>query len=108
MSSTLYRHGVLHSSADPFAEAVLVSGGIVAWLGADDTAAGLAPDVDEVVDLDGALVAPAFVDAHAHVLETGLALESLDLSAAAGVHSLAGALAAVARAARTARAAGVT
>lgn len=108
MSSTLYRNGVIHSPADPFAEAVLVSDGTITWLGADDTAAGLAPNVDEVVDLDGALVAPAFVDAHAHVLETGLALEGLNLSAAAGVRSLADALAALARGAADARATGAT
>ena len=107
MSSTLYHHGVIHSPADPFAEAVLVSDGVITWLGADDTAAGLAPNVDDVVDLDGALVAPAFVDAHAHVLETGFALEGLDLSRGAGVRSLAGALAALALAARTARADGM-
>ncbi|WP_029287265.1 amidohydrolase [Cellulomonas sp. HZM] len=101
MSSTLYRHGVVHSSADPFAEAVLVEDGVVAWLGADDTADGFASRADEVVDLDGALVTPGFVDAHVHVLETGLALESVDLGPDAGVRSLADALAAVARAAAT-------
>lgn len=101
MSSTLYRNGVVHSPADPFAEAILVENGTVAWLGADDTAAGMAARADEVVDLDGALVAPAFVDAHVHVLETGLALEGVDLSPAAGVRSLADALAAVRRAVET-------
>lgn len=100
MSSTLYRHGVVHSAADPFAEAILVDDGTVVWLGADDTADGLVSRADEVVDLDGALVAPGFVDAHVHVLETGLALESVDLSAEGGVHSLADALDAVHRAAR--------
>ncbi|WP_298457670.1 amidohydrolase [uncultured Cellulomonas sp.] len=95
MTSTLYRNGVVHSPADPFAEALLVVDGTVAWLGAEDTAAGLAAGADVVVDLDGALVAPAFVDAHVHVLETALAMESLDLSAAAGVRSLAEALAAI-------------
>ncbi|GGM28204.1 amidohydrolase [Promicromonospora citrea] len=91
--SILYRNGVVHSSADPFAEAVLVDDGVVAWIGADDTAAGLAARADRVVDLDGALVTPGFVDAHAHVLETGLAAEAVDLGAAAGVRSLGQALA---------------
>ena len=100
MSSTLYRHGVVHSAADPFAEALLVDDGTVVWIGADDTADGLVSRADEVIDLDGALVAPGFVDAHVHVLETGLALESVDLSPAGGVHSLADALDAVHRAAR--------
>lgn len=99
VSSTLYRHGVVHTSADPFAEAVLVEDGVIAWLGADDTADGFAARADQVVDLDGALVTPGFVDAHVHVLETGLALESIDLSASGGVRSLGDALAAVGRAA---------
>lgn len=101
MSATLYRNGVIHSPADPFAQALLVDDGVVAWLGDDDTADGLAARADEVVDLDGALVAPGFVDAHVHLLETGLALESVDLSADAGVTTLAEALDAVARAARS-------
>ncbi|WP_028048375.1 amidohydrolase [Cellulomonas sp. URHD0024] len=99
MSSTLYRHGAVHTSADPFAEAMLVEDGVVAWVGADDTADGLVARADEVIDLEGALVAPAFVDAHVHVLETALALESIDLSPDGGVHSLADALDAVHRAA---------
>lgn len=103
MSSTLYRHGVVHSPADPFAEALLVEDGTIAWIGADDTADGMVDRADEVVDLEGALVAPGFVDAHVHVLETGLALESLDLSADGGVRSLADVLATVHRAAREGR-----
>ena len=99
MSSTLYRNGVVHSPADPFAEALLVADGTVVWIGAEDTAAGLAANADTVVDLDGALVAPAFVDAHVHVLETAIALEGVDLTPAGGVRSLADALAAVRRAA---------
>ncbi|MCC2317476.1 amidohydrolase [Cellulomonas chengniuliangii] len=95
MTSTLYRHGVVHSPADPFAEALLVEDGVVAWIGADDTADGIARRADEVVDLDGALVAPGFVDAHAHLLETGFALDGVALDRAAGVRSLADALAAV-------------
>lgn len=72
MTATLYRHGVVHSSADPFAEAVLVSDGVVAWLGPDDAADRMAADADTVVDLDGALVAPAFVDSRTHLAITGL------------------------------------
>ena len=106
MTSTLYRNGVVHSPTDPFAEAVLVADGQVAWLGSEDTVHTVLDGVDEVVDLDGALVTPGFVDAHVHVLETGLALTGLDLSESAGIRSLGQALDAVAAAARTARAAG--
>ncbi|ROS74484.1 amidohydrolase [Cellulomonas sp. PhB143] len=95
MTTTLYRGGIVHSPADPFAEALLVADGLITWIGADDTADGMAHRADRVVELDGALVAPGFVDAHVHTLETALALTGVDLSASAGVASLAQALAAV-------------
>ncbi len=97
MSSTLYRHGVVHSPADPFAEALLVQDGVVAWMGSDDTADGLVAGVDEVVELQGALVAPAFVDAHVHLLETALTHAGLDLTPDGGAPTLAAALEAVGR-----------
>lgn len=78
---TLYRNGVVHSAADPFAEAVLVADGQVAWLGPEDAAHRVADGADRVVDLNGALVAPAFVDAHAHVRLAGLAAGATDLTA---------------------------
>lgn len=53
----------------------------VAWLGADDVGRRQFPDAD-VVDLEGAFVAPAFVDAHVHLTSTGLAATGLDLRAA--------------------------
>ncbi len=104
--STLYRNAVVHSRSHPFAEALVVADGRVAWLGDADATRTLLDDVDEVVDLDGALVTPAFVDAHVHVLETGIALASLDLRPEAGVRSLGALLDRVAAAAREARAGG--
>ncbi|MDO3705769.1 amidohydrolase family protein [Micromonospora sp. C28SCA-DRY-2] len=76
--STLYRGGLLHCPADPTATALLVADGTITWLGTDADA----PAADRVVDLDGALVTPAFVDAHVHATDTGLALSGLDLSGA--------------------------
>ena len=93
--STLYRGGLVYSPADPRATAMVVADGRIAWLGPDDQA----PDTaDTVVDLDGALVTPAFVDAHVHATNTGLALTGLDLG---GVRSGAELLDAVASHART-------
>ena len=54
----------------------------VAWVGSEGAADAFADGVDEVVDLDGALVTPAFTDAHVHTTATGLALTGLDLSGA--------------------------
>ena len=96
-SLTLYRNGSVYSSADPFATAMLVDGGTVAWVGSEQAATSIQDSKMRVVDLSGALVAPGFVDSHVHLTETGLAASSLDLS---GVRSLADLLDAVAAAAR--------
>ncbi|WP_405986699.1 amidohydrolase [Streptomyces sp. NBC_00872] len=78
----LLRGGEVHSPADPFATAMVVERGHVAWVGSEGAADAFAPGVDEVVDLEGALVTPAFTDAHVHTTATGLALSGLDLSSA--------------------------
>ena len=80
----LYRNGRVRSSVDPRAQAMVVEGHRVAWVGSDAAAEGLgaAAAASHVVDLMGALVTPAFVDAHVHTTATGLALDGLDLSAA--------------------------
>lgn len=90
----MYRNGAIYSAADPFATAMLIDGGSVAWVGQEAAAEALIDARMEVVDLEGALVAPAFVDSHAHLTETGVALASLDLS---GCTSLDGFLEAVSR-----------
>ncbi|WP_373564034.1 amidohydrolase family protein [Streptomyces sp. CB04723] len=83
--TVLLRGGDVHSPADPFATAMVVERGHVAWVGSEGAADAFASGVDEVVDLEGALVTPAFTDAHVHTTATGLALTGLDLSAAAPV-----------------------
>jgi predicted amidohydrolase YtcJ len=94
---TLLINGRIHSPWAPDASALLTDSGDVAWLGDDASAADLAADV--VIDLQGALVVPAFVDAHFHATGTGLALTGLDLGGSA---TLAVALSRVERAARAA------
>ncbi len=98
--ATLYKGGRFYSAADPRATAMLVRDGRIAWLGADADA----PSADATVDLGGALVTPAFVDAHLHATDTGLAFDGLDLS---GVRSAGQLLDAVAAFARTRPADGV-
>ncbi|WP_344561488.1 amidohydrolase [Streptomyces axinellae] len=88
----LLRGGEVHSPADPFATAMVVEGDSIAWIGSEGAADSFADGVDETVHLDGALVTPAFTDAHVHTTATGLALTGLDLSGAA---TLAEALAAI-------------
>ncbi|UZJ33053.1 amidohydrolase [Streptomyces endophytica] len=90
--TVLLRGGEVHSPADPFATAMVVEGDRIAWVGEEGAADSFADGVDEVVRLDGALVTPAFTDAHVHTTATGLALTGLDLL---GVTSLSDALARV-------------
>jgi predicted amidohydrolase YtcJ len=96
--AVLLRGGVVYSPADPFATAMVVADGRVGWVGSEgaaDTAAG--PGV-RTVHLDGALVTPTFVDAHAHLTDTGLAMRGVDLSGARGAHDVLVAVEAAARA----------
>ncbi|HLL68727.1 MAG TPA: amidohydrolase family protein [Micromonosporaceae bacterium] len=73
---TLYRGGRVYSPAGPGTTAVLVEGDRIGWVGVDADA----PRADTVVDLAGALLAPAFVDAHVHATDTGVTLLGLDLA----------------------------
>ncbi|MHA7262262.1 amidohydrolase [Arthrobacter sp. TMN-37] len=84
----LYRNGSVYSPADPFATAMLVDGGTVAWIGGEHAAENLGGPGVRTVDLDGALIAPGFVDSHFHTTETGLGLTSIDLSACTSLADL--------------------
>lgn len=90
--SILYRGGHLYCPGDPQATALLVRDDRIVWLGADADA----PVADRVVDLAGGLVTPAFVDAHVHATDTGLALSGLDLSSARSAAEVSTAVAAFA------------
>lgn len=79
MSRILYRGGNVYSSYSPAATALLVENDTITWLGSDAAASGLG-EPDLTVELDGAWVAPAFVDAHVHSIAAGLAMTVLDLS----------------------------
>jgi predicted amidohydrolase YtcJ len=89
----LMRGGYVHTPADPHATALCVEDGTVVWTGDDDASVHFEDGATRVVELGGRLVTPAFVDAHAHLAQTGFAATGVDLSSAS---SLAEALDAVA------------
>lgn len=65
--------------------AMLTQGQQILWLGSDDQAASAMDDLDEtrgdtIVDCGGALLTPAFCDAHVHLTMTGQGLDGIDLS----------------------------
>src|SRR3954471_21996999 len=94
--SVLYRNGRVFSRAVPAASALEVADGHIVWIGDEDEAR------DRVgarqVDLGGALVTPAFVDAHVHATSTGLGLTGLALRHGTSAADLLPAVAAAARA----------
>ena len=53
--------------AVPWAEAVAVSGGRITWVGADADAGDHVAAGTEVIDTQGRLVLPGFIDCHNHV-----------------------------------------
>ena len=75
----LLHGGPIYAPSVPGAGAMLVVDGTIAWIGPAAGAALHRDSADAVVDLDGALVAPAFVDAHVHHTATGMTLLGLDL-----------------------------
>ncbi len=82
--TTLFTGGRVHGGT---ASSLVVEDGVITWLGSGDP-----PPAGETVDLGGALVAPAFVDAHVHATSAGLLRTGLDLT---GAESLADVLDAV-------------
>lgn len=77
---TLLRGGYVHTPADPHATALCIEDGAIVWTGDDDASAHFEEGADRVVDLAGRLVTPAFVDAHAHLAQTGFAAAGVDLA----------------------------
>ncbi len=84
MTTTLLRGGRIHNPVEPSADCIAITDGIVSWIGPTH-GVEQAGRIDETVDLDGLFVAPAFIDAHVHCTDAGLALIGLDLT---GVASL--------------------
>src|SRR6478735_4413502 len=95
--TTLLHGGRIHSPAMPDATAMAVRDGAVVWLGSDEVGLAQFPDA-EVVDLDGAFVAHAFVDSHVHLTATGLTLVGIDLRQAASARECLSLIAEYARA----------
>lgn len=68
---------VLDPDALPVPVALEVTGDSVTYLG---PIAGIGTEGAAIHDLDGAVITPAFVDAHVHATSTGLLVDGLDLT----------------------------
>jgi predicted amidohydrolase YtcJ len=81
MTTTVLTGGRIYARTVADATAMAVEDGVIVWLGPDDVAAARYASAKETVALDGAFVAPAFVDAHVHATSAGLARTGVDLTA---------------------------
>jgi predicted amidohydrolase YtcJ len=86
--TTLLVGGRVYSPASPDATAMAITDGVVVWVGQDTPGIALYGESGEVVHLDGAFVAPAFVDAHVHATSTGMLLTGLDLTSCTSLAEL--------------------
>jgi hypothetical protein len=65
--------------ARPWAEAILISQGMIARVGTNAEVSAGAPKGAAVIDLNDAFVLPGFIDGHTHFLQGGYALASIQL-----------------------------
>jgi predicted amidohydrolase YtcJ len=70
--------GRVYAPDHPGATAVVSDGSLISFVGSDESARRAASGQPEV-DLQGRLITPAFVDAHVHLIQTGLAMAGLGL-----------------------------
>lgn len=79
---TVFRNGSVFTAdaARTWASAVAVEGGRIVAVGGEESVAAYLSRADEVVDLDGRLLLPGFLDAHAHPVNGGLERSRCDLT----------------------------
>lgn len=83
MSMTIYSGGTILTMEEPlYAEAVLVKDGAIRATGERETLLQNCPPGTEEVDLQGAVLLPAFIDPHSHITALAQTLGSVDLTAA--------------------------
>ena len=67
------------NSAQTWAEAVAMDGDRIFKVGSTDEIKNLVGRDTEVIDLDGAMVLPGFIDCHTHFLKGGFSLSHIQL-----------------------------
>ena len=82
--TTVFRNGRVFTAdaARSWASAVAVEAGRIVAVGGQDAVAAYLSRADDVVDLDGRVMLPGFLDAHAHPIGGGLERARCDLTGA--------------------------
>ncbi|MDN4472565.1 amidohydrolase [Demequina zhanjiangensis] len=88
MTTLIFRNGkvlseaVLDGTLEQPPSALVVEDGVIAAIGQEDTAEAHLDGADRVIDLEGRLLMPGFVDAHVHAYQGGLERNACDLTSA--------------------------
>lgn len=77
----VFKNGVVHTVVDgaPAAQAVVIEDGVIVYVGDDAGAAGRERENARVVDLDGRMLMPGFVEAHIHPVVGSTIARGVDL-----------------------------
>ena len=86
MSVTMFRGGTVYTMdpRQPQAECVIVINERIAFVGSEAEATALVADDFEVVNLNGGMLLPGFIDAHDHLATMGVGKLGVDLSGIVG------------------------
>ena len=76
-------HALTLDAARPRADAIAISGGRIAWVGACGGSLPALPPHTQVIDCGGQTIVPGFIDAHCHILAYASALTAVDCGAPA-------------------------
>jgi len=77
---TLITNAAIYAPSVPYATALLIDAGEIAWIGDHSGAEVHRELAHTVIDAQGHFLAPGFVDAHVHATSTGIMLTGLDLT----------------------------
>lgn len=82
MGAYLFRGGSIRTMdrANPVAEAVIVENSTTTYVGTEAGASELLPEAFEIIDLEGGMLLPGFIDAHDHLATMGVGKLGVDLS----------------------------
>ncbi|MFQ6004907.1 MAG: amidohydrolase family protein, partial [Woeseia sp.] len=78
--------------AQPWAEAVAVTGNLISYVGSAEGAIDLAGPDTRTIELGGKMVLPGFIDSHSHIFNGASSAQSVNLSLADTPDKLAAAL----------------
>jgi len=82
MSKKAFINGKIYTADEKnlWAEAIIINKSTIEYVGSNIDVMELFSDVDTVIDLNGKLVVPGFIDSHAHIIMGGFYLLSVDLT----------------------------